>query len=71
MTDNREHLAKLPAELLLVVAEDRCLSTRDLVAFALTSKRYADLAISVLYKKNIREENASACKTFWVNQRNT
>ncbi|KAI7784163.1 kinase pkk2 [Diaporthe eres] len=71
MTDNAEHLATLPPELILLVAEDRCLSTHNLAAFALAGKQYADLVMSVLYKRNIREENASACKTFWVNQRNT
>ncbi|KKY34801.1 putative protein kinase pkk2 [Diaporthe ampelina] len=60
MADNRGHLARLPAELFLLIAEDPCLSTRDLVAFALANSRHATLALPVLYKKNIREENASA-----------
>lgn len=68
MTDKREHLARLPAELLLMVAEDLCLSARDLAAFARTSSMYSDLVISALYKKNIREEHASACKDFWFDQ---
>lgn len=72
MTDNREHLARLPAELFLLVAEDARLSTQDLYALACASpRRYAKWVIPVLYKKNIREENASACKSFWVNQGNT
>lgn len=71
MADDREHLARLPAELVLLIAEQPSLSTSDLAVFARTSSRYSDLVISVLYRKNIREENASACKTFWVNQQNT
>lgn len=68
---DREYLARLPDELLLLVAEDPCLSTRDIGAFALASSRYANVANPVLYKKNIREENASACRIFRINSRTT
>lgn len=63
-TQGPDYLAKLPAEILLHIAEDSCLSTRDLATFARTSSRYTDTVISVLYKKNIREENANARKLF-------
>ncbi|KAK2614658.1 hypothetical protein N8I77_001464 [Diaporthe amygdali] len=59
-TQGPDYLAKLPAEILLHIAEDSCLSTRDLANFARTSSRYTDIVISVLYKKNIREENSNA-----------
>lgn len=68
---DREYLARLPDELLLLIAEDPCLSTRDIGAFALASSRYANVAHPVLYENNIREENASACKTFRINSRTT
>lgn len=71
MSDDREHLETLPTELILSIAENRCLSTHDLANFALAGRQYTDLVMSVLYKRNIREENASASKTFRVNQRNT
>lgn len=69
MADTTEHLATLPAELVLLVAEVPSLSTRDLVAFALTNSKYARWIIPALYRKNIREENASACKTFLNNHK--
>lgn len=66
MTENSEHLAKLPGELLLHIAEQHCLSTQDLAAFARASRRCAEWVIPALYKRNIREENVSACKNLWI-----
>lgn len=71
MADNTEHLERLPNELYLVVAEDPCLSTRDLYHFALANRRYATLTIPALYRKNIKEENASARKSSRTNQHTT
>lgn len=61
-SQGRAHLASLPAEVLLFIAEDACLSTADLAAFARASSRFTDVATATLYKKNIREEHSSACK---------
>ncbi|KAL1870221.1 hypothetical protein Daus18300_005286 [Diaporthe australafricana] len=57
---SRDYLARLPAEILLHIAEDPSLSTADLAAFARTSSRFNGVATATLYKKNIREEHANA-----------
>ncbi|KAI3395603.1 hypothetical protein diail_1041 [Diaporthe ilicicola] len=68
-TQDRDYLARMPAEILLHIAEDPCLSTRDLAAFARASRHYADVVVPALYKRNIREENANALLWAVMNER--
>lgn len=50
-------LDRLPDELLLAIIEQSCLSPRDLVSLACTSRRHYRIAISTAYERHVKEEN--------------
>lgn len=57
----RDHLGRLPTELLCVVVEDPGLSTHDLAALAVTCRKNYTLTNPILYQKHIKENAGQAC----------
>lgn len=51
-----DHLERLPDELILEITEQPCLSVRDLIALARTSRRHYRIAISPAYKAHVEHQ---------------
>lgn len=63
--DPGSHLDRLPDELLLqIIEQEWCLSVRDLISLACTSRRHYRIAISVAYKAHVEDEHGVASKYF-------
>ncbi|KAK2609848.1 hypothetical protein N8I77_003325 [Diaporthe amygdali] len=63
--DPGSHLDRLPDELLLQITEQEwCLSVRDLISLACTSRRYYRIAIPVAYKAHVKDEHGVAI--YWA-----
>lgn len=55
-------LDRLPDELILQIIEQPCLSVRDLIALARTSRRHYRIAISPAYKAHVENQYGLASK---------
>lgn len=57
-----DHLDRLPVEIILGIIEQPCLSVRDMISLACTSRRHYIITISPAYKAHITRQSGLASK---------